>query len=108
MAYTILDISPIQPLNPVCEVDLFRRSLKSEVGRVGAKFKRSLKPEGRLPKPGTDCFGYIYFRPHHSAWKNGGDSLIVVGLHENWTLASRCQVSGVSRERARARLKPDT
>ena len=35
-------------------------------------------------------------RPRHSAWKNSCDSLAVVGLHENWTLALRCQVSGVS------------
>jgi hypothetical protein len=31
-----------------------------------------------------------------------------VGLHENWTLALRCQVSGVSSEDARAGLKPET
>jgi len=29
-------------------------------------------------------------------------------LHENWTLALRFQVSGVSSEKARASLKPDT
>ncbi len=32
MAYNVLDISAIQPLNPACEVDLSRRSSKSEVG----------------------------------------------------------------------------
>ncbi len=35
----------------------------------------------------------VYYRPHHSAWKNSCDSLTVVGLHENWALAFRCQVS---------------
>ena len=54
----------------------------------------------------TDKF--TYNRPRHSAWKNGCDSLIVLGLYENWTLAIRFQVSGVSREKARAGLKPDT
>ena len=53
-------------------------------------------------------FCCIISRPRHSAWKNGCDSLTVVGLHENWTLAIRCQVSGVSREKAKASLKPDT
>jgi hypothetical protein len=42
------------------------------------------------------------------AWKNGCDSLSVVGLHENWTLTLRFQVSGVRRENARVGLKPDT
>ena len=31
-----------------------------------------------------------------------------MGLHENWTLALRFQVSGVRCENARASLKPDT
>ena len=31
-----------------------------------------------------------------------------MGLHENWTLALRCQVSGVSSENERAGLKPET
>jgi len=48
------------------------------------------------------------YRPRHSAWKNNRDSLIFWGLHENWTLALRFQVSGVSSEKARASLKPDT
>jgi hypothetical protein len=29
----------------------------------------------------------------HSAWKNGCDTLTVVGLYENWTLALSFQVS---------------
>ncbi len=32
-------------------------------------------------------------RSRHSTWKKGCDSLTVVGLHENWTQALRCQVS---------------
>ena len=43
-----------------------------------------------------------------SSLENGCDALSVVGLHENWTLALRFQVSGVRRENARAGLKPDT
>jgi len=35
------------------------------------------------------------YRPRYSAWKNNCDSLAVMGLHENWTLAPRFQVSGV-------------
>jgi hypothetical protein len=27
---------------------------------------------------------FLLFRSRHSAWKNGYDSLTVVGLHENW------------------------
>jgi hypothetical protein len=46
--------------------------------------------------------------PRHSAEENGCDSSAVVGLHENWTLAIRFQVSGVRRENAEANLKPDT
>jgi len=50
---------------------------------------------------------YFYdFRPRHSAWKNNRNSLIFGGLHENWTLALRFQVSDVSSEKARASLKP--
>ncbi len=56
-------------------------------------------------KNGIKC---IIFRPCHSAWENSCDSLTVVGLHENWTLALRCQVSGNSSENARAGLKPET
>jgi len=48
------------------------------------------------------------YRSRKSAWKNGCDTLTVVGLHENWTLALRCQVSGFSSENARAGLKPET
>jgi hypothetical protein len=48
------------------------------------------------------------FRSRHFAWENGRDSLTVVGLHENWTLVLRFQVSGVRSENARAGLKPDT
>ncbi|MEE9611687.1 MAG: hypothetical protein V3W19_10560 [Desulfatiglandales bacterium] len=48
------------------------------------------------------------FRPRRSAWENSCASLTVVGLHENWTLALRCQVSGVSSENVRAGLKPET
>jgi hypothetical protein len=48
------------------------------------------------------------YRPRHPAWENSCDSLTVVGLHEIWTLAIRCQVSGVSSENARAGLKPET
>ena len=48
-----------------------------------------------------------HYRPRYSAWKNNCDSLAVVGLHENWTLALRFQVSGVRCENARASLKPD-
>jgi hypothetical protein len=51
---------------------------------------------------------WIDYRSRHLAWRNGCDSLIVVGLYESWTLARRFQVSGVSGEKARARLKPDT
>ncbi len=51
---------------------------------------------------------FYYNRPRHSAWKNSCDYSTVVGLHENWTLALRCQVSGVSRENASAGLKPET
>jgi len=47
-------------------------------------------------------------RPRHSAWKNNRDSLIFRGLRENWTLALRFRVSGVSSEKARTSLKPDT
>jgi hypothetical protein len=36
----------------------------------------------------------VIFRPRHSGWKNGCDSLTVVGLHENWTMSLRFQVSG--------------
>jgi hypothetical protein len=39
--------------------------------------------------------GLSEFRYHHSVWKNGCDTLTAVGLHENWTLALRCRVSGV-------------
>jgi hypothetical protein len=56
----------------------------------------------KLPNFGLTC------KPRHSAWKNGCDSLIAAGLHENWSLPLRFQVSGVSREKARAGLKPDT
>ena len=38
------------------------------------------------------------YRPRHSAWENGCDSLGVVELQEYWTLALRCRVSGVSSE----------
>ena len=48
------------------------------------------------------------YRSRHFAWENGSDSLTVEGLHENWTLVLRFQVSGVSSENARAGLKPDT
>ena len=73
---------------------------------------------------------YIF---RHFAWENGSDSLTVEGLHENWTLVLRFQVSaqppakktagqikketvpfwrsfirGVRSENARAGLKPDT
>jgi hypothetical protein len=51
--------------------------------------------------------GSSYSRYHHSAWKNGCDTLTAVGLHENWTLALRCQVSGVSSENARVGLTPE-
>jgi hypothetical protein len=49
--------------------------------------------------------GYLFFsvppsqkrtyesRPRNSAWKNSRDPLILEGLHENWTLALRFQVS---------------
>jgi hypothetical protein len=37
-----------------------------------------------------------YFSSRHSVWKTGCDTLTVMGLHENWILALRCQVSGVS------------
>ena len=47
-------------------------------------------------------------KPRHSAWKNGCESLIVVSLYENWTLAIRFQASGVSREKARVILTPET
>jgi hypothetical protein len=53
-------------------------------------------------------FDSFYIRPRHSAWKNGCDRLIVVGLYKDWTLAIRFQVSGFSREKARASLTPDT
>jgi hypothetical protein len=36
---------------------------------------------------------YSYFKSRHSAWKNGCDTLTVLGLHENWTLTFRFQVS---------------
>ena len=43
----------------------------------------------------------VKYRPRHSAWKNDCGSLIVVGLHENSTLALRFQVSvGKKREPA--------
>ena len=48
------------------------------------------------------------YRCHHLAWTNGCDTLTVVGLHENWTLALRFQVSGVRSEKAKAGLTPDT
>jgi hypothetical protein len=44
----------------------------------------------------------------HSDRKNDCDTLTVVGLHENWTLALRFQVSGVSSDNARSGLKPET
>ncbi len=44
----------------------------------------------------AEAANLIEYRPRHSAWKNSCDSLAVVGLHENWTLAIRFQVSGVS------------
>ncbi len=39
---------------------------------------------------GKGAIRYIY-RLRHSAWKNSCDSLAVVGLYENRTLALRCQ-----------------
>jgi len=40
---------------------------------------------------------YLHILPdsrlRHSAWRNGCDTLSVMGLHENWTLALRCQPS---------------
>ncbi len=50
--------------------------------------------------PPTNC------RCRHAAWENGCDTLTVVGLHENWTLALRFQVSVV--KKVRTGLKPDT
>jgi hypothetical protein len=34
-----------------------------------------------------------HYRPRHLTWEKCYDSLTVTGLHENWTLALRCQVS---------------
>jgi hypothetical protein len=48
----------------------------------------------------------ICYRYRNSAWKNGCDTLSGVGLHENWTLALRFQVSGVRSENEKAALKP--
>jgi hypothetical protein len=47
-------------------------------------------------------------RSRNPLLKNGVNVINIKRLHENWTLALRCQVSGVSREKARASLKPDT
>ena len=43
-----------------------------------------------LVKQPPDCND---FRPRHSAWKNSCESVAVMGLHENWTLVLRCQMS---------------
>jgi hypothetical protein len=47
----------------------------------------------KVPKVPKMCevFPRCYFRPRHSAWENSCD----VRLHENWTLALKCQVSVV-------------
>ena len=55
-----------------------------------------------------DIVLFDFYRCRHAAWKNGCDTLTVVGLHENWTLELRFQVSGVRSENARAGLTPDT
>jgi len=68
---------------------------------------------GHWVETGAFVIGYLSvmgflgkYRSRHSAWKNGCGSLIVVGLHENWTLAIRFQVSGFSRGKSAS--QPET
>jgi len=73
--------------------------LQSAVGFGFGLFvdRDSLSGSGNIHFAAVDTFCKLAFifdsRPCHSAWEKCYDSLTVVGLHGNWTLALRCQVS---------------
>jgi len=74
--------------------------------------KKLANHEDLIKKAGFLSCLFSWFRPHsrchHSAWTNGCDTPTVVGLHENWTLALRFQVSGVKTWELAWHLTPET